>query len=157
MRPNTRGDKVSSQIKRILIVGAGMAGLTLAIALRRQGITPDIVERQPAWPVHGAGIYLLGNAMRALDSLRDPLGHEGVSPGSVAVNQGFLILLCAVLEKEGSLPRILASSWREGGISRNLAPDSWRRPKHIVSITQDGCFFVFLQQICLRLSCAMIL
>jgi len=64
MRPNTRGDKVSSQIKRILIVGAGMAGLTLAIALRRQGITPDIVERQPAWPVHGAGIYLLGNAMR---------------------------------------------------------------------------------------------
>ena len=49
------------------------------------------------------------------------------------------------------------SSWREGGISRNLAPDSWRRPKHIVSITQDGCFFVLLQQICFRLSCAMIL
>ena len=88
MRPNTRGDKVSSQIKRILIVGAGMAGLTLAIALRRQGITPDIVERQPAWPVHGAGIYLLGNAMRALDSLG--LAEEVARSGTPILSQTML-------------------------------------------------------------------
>ena len=58
-----------SRIERVLIVGAGMAGLTLAISLRRQGLNPEMVERQPAWPVHGAGIYLVGNAMRALGSL----------------------------------------------------------------------------------------
>jgi 2-polyprenyl-6-methoxyphenol hydroxylase-like FAD-dependent oxidoreductase len=79
---------VSSQIKRILIVGAGMAGLTLAIALRRQGITPDIVERQPAWPVHGAGIYLLGNAMRALDSLG--LAEEVARSGTPILSQTML-------------------------------------------------------------------
>ncbi len=57
------------QIKRVLIVGAGMAGLTLAISLKRQGLDAEIVERQATWPVHGAGIYLVGNAMRALGSL----------------------------------------------------------------------------------------
>jgi hypothetical protein len=58
-----------SRIERILIVGAGMAGLALAISLRRQGVSPDIVERQQDWSVPGAGIYLVGNAMRALGSL----------------------------------------------------------------------------------------
>lgn len=68
------------RIERVLIVGAGMAGLTLAISLRRQGLNPDIVERQPAWPVHGAGIYLVGNAMRALGSLN--LANEVLQNGS---------------------------------------------------------------------------
>jgi 2-polyprenyl-6-methoxyphenol hydroxylase-like FAD-dependent oxidoreductase len=58
-----------AKIERILIVGAGLAGLTLAIALRRQGCQADVVERQPDWPTQGAGIYLLGNAMRVLDAL----------------------------------------------------------------------------------------
>jgi hypothetical protein len=61
--------KIMSRIERILIVGAGMAGLALAISLRRQGVSPHIVERQQDWSVPGAGIYLVGNAMRALGSL----------------------------------------------------------------------------------------
>jgi 2-polyprenyl-6-methoxyphenol hydroxylase-like FAD-dependent oxidoreductase len=67
------------RIERILIVGAGLAGLSLAIALKRHGLIPDIVERHPAWPVHGAGIYLVGNAMRALQSLdlADDVLHRG--------------------------------------------------------------------------------
>lgn len=54
---------------RVLIVGAGLAGAALAVALRKQGLSPDIVERRAAWPEHGAGIYLVGNAVRALRSL----------------------------------------------------------------------------------------
>ena len=54
---------------RILIVGAGLAGLSLAIALRNRGIEAQIVERDGDWSRDGAGIYLVGNAMRALDSL----------------------------------------------------------------------------------------
>jgi len=30
---------------RILIVGGGLAGLSLAIALRQRGLIPDIIER----------------------------------------------------------------------------------------------------------------
>jgi cation diffusion facilitator CzcD-associated flavoprotein CzcO len=46
-----------SRIERILVVDAGMAGLALAISLRRQGVSPHIVERQQDWSVPGAGIY----------------------------------------------------------------------------------------------------
>jgi len=54
---------------RILIVGGGIAGLALAIALRRRGVSPDIVERADALPSTGAGLYLIGAATRALDHL----------------------------------------------------------------------------------------
>ena len=77
-----------SKIERVLIVGAGMAGLTLAISLRRQGLNPEMVERQPAWPVHGAGIYLVGNAMRALGSLN--LADEVLRGGALIRTQTLL-------------------------------------------------------------------
>ena len=56
-------------LNRVLIVGAGPAGLALAIALRRQGCTPQLVERANGWPLSGAGLYLVGNATRALHAL----------------------------------------------------------------------------------------
>ena len=51
------------------MVGAGIAGLGAARALRRRGLTADVVEREPAWTHTGAGIYLPGNAARALRAL----------------------------------------------------------------------------------------
>jgi FAD-dependent urate hydroxylase len=54
---------------RILVVGAGIAGLGAARALRQRGFAADIVERDPAWAHTGAGIYLPGNAVRALRAL----------------------------------------------------------------------------------------
>jgi 2-polyprenyl-6-methoxyphenol hydroxylase-like FAD-dependent oxidoreductase len=54
---------------RILVVGAGIGGLGVARALRRRGFTADVVERQPTWVDAGAGIYLPGNATRALREL----------------------------------------------------------------------------------------
>jgi len=54
---------------RILIVGAGIAGLTLAVALGRKGFTPELVERRRQWPAVGAGIAIQPNAMRVLKEL----------------------------------------------------------------------------------------
>ena len=51
---------------RILVVGAGIAGLAAARGLRVAGFRPDVVEALPATTVPGAGIYLPGNASRAL-------------------------------------------------------------------------------------------
>lgn len=54
---------------RILVVGAGIAGLAVARSLRLAGFRPDVVEELPATTVPGAGIYLPGNASRALRKL----------------------------------------------------------------------------------------
>ncbi len=54
---------------KVLVVGAGIAGLAAARALMLQGIECEVVERRQAPPVEGAGIFLLGNATRALEEL----------------------------------------------------------------------------------------
>ena len=51
------------------MVGAGIAGLGAARALRQRGFAVDVVERKPVWTHTGAGIYLPGNAARALRAL----------------------------------------------------------------------------------------
>lgn len=54
---------------RILVVGAGISGLATARGLRLAGFRPDVVDELPASTVPGAGIYLPGNAARALRAL----------------------------------------------------------------------------------------
>jgi 2-polyprenyl-6-methoxyphenol hydroxylase-like FAD-dependent oxidoreductase len=54
---------------RTLIVGAGIAGLSLARALERSGMEATLVERQPELLTTGAGLFLPGNAVRAIDQL----------------------------------------------------------------------------------------
>ncbi|GAA1885788.1 FAD-dependent monooxygenase [Asanoa iriomotensis] len=66
---------------RVLIVGAGIAGLGAAQALRAHGIKADVVERHPQADAGGTGIYLPANAVRALTSLGfgdeiRSVGHE---------------------------------------------------------------------------------
>jgi 2-polyprenyl-6-methoxyphenol hydroxylase-like FAD-dependent oxidoreductase len=55
---------------RILIVGGGIGGLTLAIALHRRGQDVMVAEAAPGLAAAGAGIALWPNALRALRSLQ---------------------------------------------------------------------------------------
>ena len=50
----------------VLIVGGGIAGMTLAMGLSRQGIKSEIVELSTDWTVIGVGISMQGPALRAL-------------------------------------------------------------------------------------------
>jgi 2-polyprenyl-6-methoxyphenol hydroxylase-like FAD-dependent oxidoreductase len=54
---------------RVLVVGGGVAGLALGRALQRRGCFPDIIERNAGWSDAGTGMYLPGNALRALRAL----------------------------------------------------------------------------------------
>ncbi len=89
--------------RKVIIVGGGIAGLTLAIGLRQAGIAVDILEEQPSWRVLGVGISLTGPTLRALRSL-------GLIDKCVAVSFGYSQLL--VFDREGTkvgaieLPRL---------------------------------------------------
>lgn len=57
---------------RILIAGGGIAGFAMATALERRGLVPDLIERRSDTPQGGTGLYLPGNATRALQQLGLP-------------------------------------------------------------------------------------
>lgn len=67
-------------IKKVLIVGGGIGGLSLGIALRQKGIEAEIVELNKEFNVYGVGIIQLGNAIRALDTIG--VAEETIRRGS---------------------------------------------------------------------------
>lgn len=56
-------------IRKVLIVGGGIGGLSAAIALRRAGIEVDLMEVHEQWTVYHVGIVVQGNALRAMAAL----------------------------------------------------------------------------------------
>ncbi|WP_433256076.1 FAD-dependent oxidoreductase [Streptosporangium sp. CA-135522] len=52
-----------------VVIGGGIAGLAAAVGLRRIGWRVTVLERAPAFGAIGAGISLLANGLRALDTL----------------------------------------------------------------------------------------
>ena len=67
------------QRKRIIIIGAGIGGLTTALALQRRGFKPVIYERVPAVREIGAGVIIAPNARRALRDLQIDQALEAIS------------------------------------------------------------------------------
>ena len=55
--------------RNTLIVGGGIAGLTLATGLQRRGHRAEIVEIEPRWNILGVGISLTGPTLRALRTI----------------------------------------------------------------------------------------
>ena len=54
---------------KVSIIGAGIAGLTTAIALNKIGIKTTIFESKPTIKAVGAGLVLAGNAIKAFQVL----------------------------------------------------------------------------------------
>ncbi len=74
----------------VLIAGAGIAGLTAALCLARQGFSVTVFERSPEFQAIGAGIQLSPNATRILQQLNilPRLEGKAASPGHVALISG---------------------------------------------------------------------
>lgn len=59
-----------ADIKKVLVVGAGIGGLTVAGALLKQGMTVDIIEvRAQGEGLPGVGLSMQGNMLAALDRI----------------------------------------------------------------------------------------
>ena len=53
----------------VVIVGAGIAGSALAIALASRGVTVTVVEKQSEWKFQSSGIFIYSNGLVALDRI----------------------------------------------------------------------------------------
>lgn len=73
---------------KALVVGAGIGGLTAAIALQRAGVEAVVLERASELREAGAGLLLGANAMKVLDRLR--LGEAVREVGAPTVVGGIL-------------------------------------------------------------------
>ena len=56
-------------VKRVLVVGGGIGGMTAALALAKQGVEVLLIDSDPNWRVYGAGITITGMSLRAFDDL----------------------------------------------------------------------------------------
>jgi 2-polyprenyl-6-methoxyphenol hydroxylase-like FAD-dependent oxidoreductase len=94
--------------EKVLIVGAGMAGMTLGLALARSDIACEIVEIRAALSEPGTGITLQGPALRALREV-------GVLQSCIA--RGFAQTFFKTCDAQGNvtgtvnLPRLLGPDY----------------------------------------------
>jgi 2-polyprenyl-6-methoxyphenol hydroxylase-like FAD-dependent oxidoreductase len=107
-------------INKVLIVGGGIGGLSLGIALHRAGISAEIVELKDEFNVYGVGIIQLGNAIRALDAIG--VAEETIKRGSPYGN----VKLCTpsgfVITETGT-PPMTRFNIIHNGISRRILHD----------------------------------
>lgn len=60
---------MTQTVQKALIVGAGTAGMSAAITLRRIGVEVDMIDINPNWGALGAGLTITGPTLRALHQL----------------------------------------------------------------------------------------
>jgi 2-polyprenyl-6-methoxyphenol hydroxylase-like FAD-dependent oxidoreductase len=56
-------------MRNALIVGAGIAGCSAALALARKGWTVSVLEKQPRWAFQSSGIFVYSNGLRQFGRL----------------------------------------------------------------------------------------
>jgi len=73
--------------RTVHIAGAGIAGLTLALALAKFGVNVVVLERNPALSAFGAGLQISPNARRILDrlGLSEAIGARSFEPQGIDV------------------------------------------------------------------------
>lgn len=134
------------------IVGAGVAGLTAALALAGKGTRVTVLERVPVIRELGAGLQLSPNAMRVIDALGLGEGVRRISVRNEAVrlrdDQGRDV---AKLDLRGhrpdadfrfihraSLIEYLADAARRAGVSIQLGQDVKHPPEGDLVVGADG-------------------
>jgi len=130
-------------VERILIVGGGIAGLTLSTALHQCGFSVELIERSASWEAIGAGIAVQPNGMRALSVL-------GLAP--LVERAGTVLRQFGFCDQHGEVlcETDLEALWKDVGpfigiertklqqvLLTGAVPISMRLGTSITSLTQD--------------------
>lgn len=112
-----------------LIVGGGIAGLSLAAYLDRQGIDPTVVERRSEWTDEGFGIGLWGDAVDVLDELG--VGNEvrdrAADPDGFAIRSGRGEMLSRAAFRPGRTAPLVVHRADLHAALRGAVPAEWIR------------------------------
>ena len=67
-RSGDKADKMSD-VRRVLVVGGGVGGLTAAASFAQRGVEVVLIEKRPAFDIPGVGLGQPANALRVYQSL----------------------------------------------------------------------------------------
>ena len=81
-------------VRRVLVVGGGVTGSVLALALAQRGVEVELVEIAQQWFGVGHGITVQGNALRAL---------QAVGVADEVIERGYAFDHMRLLKADGSL------------------------------------------------------
>src|SRR5829696_1682242 len=72
-----------STVRRVVVAGGGIGGLSAAIALRRTGSEVVVLERAAEFPEVGSGLVLSPNGMKAVAALGSDVDDDVRAAGKV--------------------------------------------------------------------------
>lgn len=125
-------------MKQFAILGGGIGGLSLAVALQRKNINVTVYEAAPQWKPVGAALGLAGNAMKAFREIgiekevihegrvlknvviRSPRGKILVSTDSEEVSKRFGVVNNFTIHR-ADLHKVLIDQLRPGTVQLNKA------------------------------------
>lgn len=130
---------------KAIVVGAGIGGLSAAIALRRAGVEMAVFERARELKEIGAGLSLMPNATRALNGLglADALRRIGEPIGVAEIRTWRGEVLSSIPawrlgEKVGAGPAAVHRADLQGALLRELGEEPVRLGAACTSFEQEG-------------------
>jgi 2-polyprenyl-6-methoxyphenol hydroxylase-like FAD-dependent oxidoreductase len=78
-------------VRNVLIIGGGVAGMSCAIQMRKARILVDLIDIDPNWRVHGAGITITAPTLRALQAvgILNAVTAQGATWNSAKIHNKF--------------------------------------------------------------------
>ena len=129
---------------KIIVVGAGMGGLTTALAMDQAGYDVEIYDRVSALRPAGAGISLWSNGVKVLNRLG--LGREIASIGGPMEHMAYYdgktgrpltgFSLSPLVERVGQSPYPVARTDLQHMLLTALGPERVQLNKHCVAVEQ---------------------
>ncbi|MBW8302034.1 MAG: FAD-dependent oxidoreductase [Hydrogenophaga sp.] len=103
----------NTDLRNILVVGGGIAGMAAAIRLLEEGADVTLIDRDASWSVYGNGITCSGVTYRALYQLG--IGRELVEVGAPHSALKIFDYISGAQINEITLPRMMGENMPAGG------------------------------------------